>query len=97
MCFTILFLPQFLFTCIGWVASNRLWTLARGGAVEKDPNFEDLSDFILSDQIAGSNVALGIGYVCSHLFIIVSSYIFLLLGCLWWFGLDCSLSAGGAI
>ena len=55
--------PQFLFTCIGWVVSNRLWTLARGGAVENDPNVSGLSDFVLSDQIAGSNVALGIGYV----------------------------------
>ena len=40
--------------------------MARGGAVENDPNFTGLSEFILSDQIAGSNVALGIGYVCSH-------------------------------
>ena len=89
--------PQFFFICIGWVVSNRLWTVARGGSVENDPNLTGLSDFILSDQIAGSNVALGIGYVSSHLFIIVWRYIVLLSGCFWWFGLDSSFSAGGAI
>ena len=65
--------------------------------MENDPNFEGLSDFILSDQIAGSNVALGIGYVCSHWLIVVPGYVFILLGCLWWVGLDYSVSVGGAI
>ena len=48
---------------MGWVFSSTLWSLARGEDFDADPDFEQLVNFILSDQIATTNTVLGIGYV----------------------------------
>ena len=49
---------------MGWVFSSTLWSLARGEDFDADPDFEQLVNFILSDQIATTNTVLGIGYSC---------------------------------
>ena len=43
--------------------SCTLWSLARGEDFDADADFEQLVNFILSDQIATTNTVLGIGYV----------------------------------
>ena len=48
---------------MGWIFSSSLWSLARGDNLDADPDFEGLVNFVLSDQIAATNVAVGVGYV----------------------------------
>ena len=48
---------------MGWFLSCHLWSLTRGEEVVTEPDFGKLQDFLLSDQSAVINVALGVGYV----------------------------------
>ena len=41
--------------------------LFRGDSVSSDPNLTGLSDFLLSDQTATNNLAVGVGYVSLRL------------------------------
>ena len=52
-----------MFMTVGWFLSSHLWSLARGEEVVTEPDFGELQDFLLSDQSAVINVALGVGYV----------------------------------
>ena len=56
---------QYIFSLIGWLVSHVVWSQVRGDSVSSDPDITNLADFLLSDQTATNNVALGFSYV-SH-------------------------------
>jgi len=60
--FTVLTILQLLFTTIGWFSLRNIWMLFRPDEVSSEIDTTALINFILSDQNAVSNVALGIGY-----------------------------------
>merc|ERR1711885_87399 len=57
--FVINIIGQLMFTTAGWFLSSHLWSLARGDGVSTETDFGALQDFLLSDQTAVINVALG--------------------------------------
>ena len=54
---------QLVFTTVGLLVSNLLWSHVRGDSVDNSLDTNALSNFILSDQNAANSVALGVGYV----------------------------------
>ena len=62
-----------MFTTVGWFFSSHLWSLAREDNFVTEPDFGELQDFLLSDQSAVINVALGVGYVSTKYYKCTSS------------------------
>jgi len=60
--FYIVIIAQYIFGTIGWFFSSSLWHLIRGEEISTDPNLSGLVNFVLSDQAAVGNIALGTGY-----------------------------------
>ena len=63
--------------------------------MDNESNLSGLSDFLLSDQNAGANVALGIGYVGASF--LEPSADFPFSDSIWVRGVDSSVPAWGAI
>ena len=51
---------------LGWLVSYELWRIFNPDT-DTDPDVESLANFLLDDETAVGNVALGVGYVSSNL------------------------------
>merc|ERR1719206_255250 len=60
--FIVLLIAQYIFSVVGLIISHLVWSMARGDSVSSDPGIASLQDFLLSDQTAANNVALGFSY-----------------------------------
>jgi len=60
--FSVLSILQLLFTTIGWFSLRNIWMLFRPDEVSSEIDTTKLINFVLSDQNAVSNAAIGIGY-----------------------------------
>ena len=54
---------------LGWLVSYEVWRIFNPDT-NNDPDVESLANFLLDDETAVGNVALGIGYVSIYLSII---------------------------
>ena len=50
---------------LGWLVSYELWRIFNPDT-DTDPDVESLANFLLDDETAVGNVALGVGYVSSN-------------------------------
>ena len=56
---------QLVFSTVGWILLSLVWLILRGEEFRDDqePDVEQLVRFILSEQEAFTNTAIGVGYV----------------------------------
>merc|ERR1712227_1142742 len=55
---------QFIIVGLGWLVSYELWRIFNPDT-DTDPDVESLANFLLDDETAVGNVALGVGYAIS--------------------------------
>lgn len=60
--FYVTIVLQFLFIAVGYLVSHEIWRIFIDPDIDTDPKFDELANFLLTDQIAAGGVGISVAY-----------------------------------